>query len=132
MKKEPVNIKGKIMWGIKIPKKEAEKIIPFNDWERFEVNPQILSELDFRKTPKEVLKAYASGCSISTPSGAVFGVCEARQDGEIIDRDHTIGFLIDEDTIFLTTDKDKSKEHHYKDTKELKENIDKTPPHEQD
>lgn len=131
---EPIrkSINGEVMKGWEFPKEKIESIIPFNNWERREVNPLILQQLECRKVPKEVLIAFASGSDIPSSTGTVFGICEVRIDGEKIDRDHYIGYLTPEGTIFITHDRDKSKEHNYSNLEQLENDINKNPPHERD
>ena len=125
-------INGKLKTGWEIPIEKVEELVSFNNWERYNVNPSILQELECRKVPKEVLTAFASGSSLATPAGAVFGICESRKDANKIDRDHFVGFLTEQNTIFITHDKDKSKKHNYDRLEELKDDINKNPPHEKD
>ena len=126
-------INGELLAGCDVNIENLKEKVEFDNWKRLEINQDIMKELGIRKNNKALIKIYASGSNIPTiTTGAVFGICEARQDGTIIDRDHIIGYKINDETIFLTHDKDKSKKHNYKNLIELKRHIDENPPHEKD
>ena len=130
--KEWISINGKTLKGKVISVEELNKNIKFNNWERYEVNPDLLFDLKFRESHKTVLKVFASGTKIPSQTGAVFGICETRQDGTKVDRDHYIGFALNKEKVFLTTDIDKSKKHNYSNFEELEKDLAENPPHKKD